>query len=503
MVKYEIHESGTGEEVPVYRDDTGRTHALHSLIDPRKEAKRLIDTVENEGFLIFLGLGGGFFIEEALKREGTCIVIIIEYDNDAISKLLTLKDYSKIISDKRCLLLVDLGRNEITEKIINLYKPVLHSGIRVLPLRPRVAQNPDDFINAISAVEEAIERVKTDYSVQAHFGKKWFSNIINNLKFSYRTMQNLPVIQKAAVIAAGPSLNFQIKEVKKRVNDFFLIATDTSLPRLLSEEIIPDAIISIDCQQVSSHHFMAGIPKSSLLFIDLLSPPLLSTLSENIYFFSGGHPLTRYISSLDKNIFELDTSGGNVTFAGISLAEYLGAEEIVVYGADFSYPHGVTYAKGTYVYPYFESRQNRFSPIEAQCSAFLYRTPLEKKYNDAGNWYYETASMKFYREKLEEKSAIFQAKLIPAAGEGARINVRENSYNRITQSSRRAQRDFDIKQFMENYIEALKKIEHDLNANNLILSTILPLAAFIKKQHPELNSRELLINTVRHCLKKI
>ena len=67
--RYTFLESHSGEPVPACLDSAGNAHPLHSTFDPRKEAKKLIDTVENEGFLILLGLGGGFFAEAALERE--------------------------------------------------------------------------------------------------------------------------------------------------------------------------------------------------------------------------------------------------------------------------------------------------------------------------------------------------------------------------------------------------------------------------------------------------
>jgi hypothetical protein len=108
-----------------------------------------------------------------------------------------------------------------------------------------------------------------------------------------------------------------------------------------------------------------------------------------------------------------------VTHAAVSLAESLGAREIELYGADFSYPLGRTYARGTYIFPYFEARQNRFEPLEALFSRFLYRSPLEKKSPgpDRGAWYYETETLARYRESL--KSVGRGARLLFAPGLGA------------------------------------------------------------------------------------
>ena len=381
--QYRVLESRSGEKIPAHIGADGTIHAFHSTMDPGKEAKRLIGT-EDEGFLVLLGIGGGFYAEAALERGNIGMVLVIEFDPEGFAELLSLFDYSCLFENPRFRLLLDNSGTEIEQSILSLYQPVLFGGIRVIPLRPRIDLEPEPFIMAGNVVEAAIRRVSADYSVQAHFGKRWFSNTVRNLLQMGENQEEVPAIHKAAVCAAGPSLSMQIPRLKENREGLYLIATDTSLPCLLNGGIKPDAVISIDCQHISYYHFMNsdadGFPEETHLFLDLASPPLLASVSKQKHLFTGGHPLTRYISQACKRQPELDTSGGNVTYAAISLAEQLGANEIELYGADFSYPLGLSYARGTYIYRFFENRQNRLSPMEAQASAFLYRTPIEKKF---------------------------------------------------------------------------------------------------------------------------
>ena len=62
-----------------------------------------------------------------------------------------------------------------------------------------------------------------------------------------------------------------------------------------------------------------------------------------------------------------------MTHAALSLAEALGAESTLLAGADFSYPEGKSYARGTYIYGYFGQSQSRLAPLEALFSGFLFR----------------------------------------------------------------------------------------------------------------------------------
>ncbi|MDR2110974.1 MAG: DUF115 domain-containing protein, partial [Spirochaetaceae bacterium] len=403
--RYKFFDARSGEVVPAGLDSSGTAHPLHSLVDPRKEGRRLIDTLGDEGFLIFLGLGGGYVISAALEREGIRQVLVIDYDIHGIAELLTCREYIPIFNDPRFHLLIDPPKALLEEYILECYQPALHGGIRTVPLRTRTSLDQPKFLEAGEAVKAAIDRISADYSVQAYFGVRWFSNIIRNLSRAETQNGPVPPIRHAAVTAAGPSLDIQLPVLAERRSSRFLIATDTSLSSLLQAGLEPDAVVSIDCQHISYYHFIREMPRGIPLFLDLASPPVVASRSDAAYFFTGGHPLGHYISRYWRALPVVDTSGGNVTYAALALAESLGAGTVELYGADFSYPQGHTYARGTYIYPYFDRRQNRFAPSEALLSAFLYRDPslVRVSRKDSGSWYYETGTLRMYRERLEEK----------------------------------------------------------------------------------------------------
>jgi hypothetical protein len=515
--------SGTG--------GTGRP--LHSLMDPRREGARLISTLQGEDFLIFLGLGGGYQVEAALERPETDRVIIVEFGLRGFAELLGLRDLRGIIADRRVRLLVDPRPGVLEGLIPDCYLPVLSGAIRTLPLRSRVEADRGEFAAAAEELRRAIDRVSADYSVQAHFGIRMFANILRNLGMAEETPPPLPRIDRAAVCAAGPSLDTQlprIAEARGKPGRPFLIATDTSLPALLSAGVEPDGIISIDCQHISYRHFippprsfpmpggMGGlIPPHIPLFLDLASPVPLASLGGRRIFFSGGHPLTVYIASRWRPLPALDSSGGNVTHAAVSLAELLGAREIELYGADFSYPLGRTYARGTYIFPYFDIRQNRLNPLEALFSQFLYRSPLEKRdlpgKTPERHWYYETETLVRYRESLEAKGEGMGARLLPARGLGAPITVRQNRRGKGPPPPETGRAALSAREFLGGYreqIRALPPMPAGTSAGGClaalgdegrqILATLLPLAAALRRKEPDVRGGELIERTKDYAI---
>ena len=526
---YAFLKSRSSEIVPALLLSPENARPLHSMIDPQREAERLVSTITDDtGFVIFLGLGGGFAPEAALEYT-TAQVMVIDFDIDGIAELFSSIDYTKLLQDARFTLCVDPSDEEIKNFILEQYKPALCGGIKTIPLRTRTEFAFSKFDNAAKVIEEAIENVAADYSVQARFGQRWFSNIIRNLRAAEKapetfSLKNGGSTREAAIVAAGPSLDQQIPALAEcKSRQVFIISSDTALPVLLHHGIEPDAAVSIDCQHISYYHFIGCNLRNIPLFLDIASPPLLSRFSPP-FFFSSGHPLALYISQHWRPLPRLDTSGGNVTYACLSLAENLGAKRITLFGADFSYVRSRTYARGTYIYPYFEKKQDRLSPLEALFSSFLYRSPFlppenrDKKLGQKQN-YYETFSLRFYRKKFEEKAAMMGAQITAAEGQGASIDLSRKmprnggsaNPSGITVKTPDAA-GISAVEFLEQYrgdIAALPKASgagclRQLNIKDRqVFTTLLPYAAALKYRSPTLKTGDLIEETKLICIEAI
>jgi hypothetical protein len=521
--RYKFLEARSGDTIPALIDSAGGAHPLHSLVDPRREGERLVAALRNdEGFLIFLGLGGAYAVEAALKQEGVFRVLAVDYDIHGIAELLCSRDYINIFGDPRFRLMVDPAGEELERFILENYQPVLSGGMRVLPLRGRTEFEAPRFQGAGDVIQGTLAKVSADYSVQAYFGTRWFSNMIRNLEQAETQDTPFPPIRNAAICAAGPSLDSQLSllgELRAKKDPApFIIAGDTSLPSLLQAGIEPDAVVSIDCQHISYYHFMARMPPHIPLFLDLASPPLLASRSSRPRFFSGGHPLGRYISRRWRPIPAVDTSGANVTYACLSLAETLGAEEISIYGADFSYPQGQTYSRGTYIYPYFDAGQNRLSPTESLFSAFLYRSPaLTKVAGPGDSWYYETATLNRYRNLLENKAAALEIPVYPVPGRGAPLRIRQTGPRRASRFLRlfaAGKQRMSARAFLSEYRQGLRSLPppakelhaylHGLTGEERALfTTLLPQAAAIKRREPGLSPAEIIETVRNYCVREI
>jgi hypothetical protein len=463
-----------------YIDEGGHKAFMHSKVDPVREAGRLAREYTKPGFYVFLGLGAGYTVAAVIESGVVARGLIIEYDASILRSVLERIDLTHVLGDRRLKLLVDPDDEELDFAIATSYVPAVTGDFVSVPLRGRTDSAQVRYQRAADSIRNTIGVISDDYSVQSFFGKRWFSNIIRNIELSARPTPPVGPIREAMVTAAGPSLELYFDEIASRPKGTFLIATDTSLRALLERHIVPDAVISIDCQHISYYHFSLGLPENTPLFIDLASPPTVARLAAKPYFFSSGHPLSRFIASRFRAFPELDTSGGNVT-----------------HGADFSYPYGKSYARGTYIYPYFDIRQGRLKPAESLFAEFLYRNMnLDREEDNDGSFRYVTKPLVAYRQRLERLSSTIACRLERIRGNGVRtaISVQPGGLRKVTGRVFAAGRPFQKPEdFLRSYaaeIDALPEpFRHaaayldGLGAHEKdVWTTMLPSAAAFRRE---------------------
>ncbi|MFP4364556.1 MAG: motility associated factor glycosyltransferase family protein [Spirochaetia bacterium] len=403
-----------------------RFFPFHSTFDPEKEGARFFAQNRESGFLVFLGLGGGYHITPFLELKSVSQILIIEKDISFVRKVIETLDLRQLLTDRRVRFLIDPTPDEVNQYLISHYLPAVYGNLSTLSLRSRYEKEKKYFSELFKKIREVINILADDYTVQAYFGKKWFSNTVANLKAAETTYTQLKPRRKALVTGAGPSLETQIDKIKELREKAMLIATDTSLPALRHFDILPDIVITIDCQTVTYHHFLSGCPEEVPLVLDLASPPVIARLTSKRLFFSSGHPLSQYVTRNWRRFPSIDISGGNVSHAAISLASYIGADTIHLFGTDFSYPKGKAYSRGTYIYPFFRSKEHRFSPLEDLFFSFMLRGSKVVK-EDTGDFIrYTTKPMISYKKRLENSIEDIPAQVIPEKGLGLEIQVKQN-----------------------------------------------------------------------------
>jgi hypothetical protein len=403
-------DSRTGVPVPAQAVD-GAPRPFHSLMDPLKEGEKYLSLYQGGGYILFLGLGAGYHILPFLKDNLVSEILIIDRDLAVFKSIIDRIDLCPLILDPRVHFLIDEEPDAVSAHVMNTFVPSMDGELKTVTLGSRINTDPGYFDAVMQSVKKNIDAIANDFAVQCKFGKTWLKNMLFNLRLAWESNLVLPGLKPAErfiITGAGPSLEENMKVLKKERKGAFLIASDTSYPALADSGILPDLVLSIDCQHISYHHFIRGLPPGIPLLMDLASPPVLTRLSSNFSFFGSGHPFSQYALNNFRNFIRLDTSGGNVAHTAFSLALKLGAREISLYGVDFAYVRGKTYSRGTYQYLYHLLYQTRLHPEEGAFFTSIFGgNPVDKTPED-GRLTYTTALMKGYRDSftgLLEKSS--------------------------------------------------------------------------------------------------
>ncbi len=415
--------SRAGDLVPCARGPA-RPLPLHSLADPVREGERMAASLTGVGFVVALGLGGGFHIRPLLERPDLAGLLIIEKDPATLRALLGGRDMHLLLSDSRVIVAAGEDASAVESLVLSAYLPALAGDLRTLPLRPWCEREKVYFERAADGVRRAAETLRADVGAQTYFGKRWFSNILLNMSAAQEAVRLAPSREEALVTAAGPSLEGQLSEIARHRPGATLIATDTSLPALRASGIRPDIVLSIDCQIYGYNHFLSCPAREMpLVLLDLASPPLLARLAPRRAFFASRHPLCEYLGRHWMPLPSIDTSGGNVAHAAVSLADRLGARTVILYGADFSCPGGKSYARGTYLYDVFGRRSIRCAPLETSFYSFLYRSGEAIREKTGDSFRYTTPLLLRYRESIEGLSRRIAARVLAAKGEGLPLDL--------------------------------------------------------------------------------
>ncbi len=349
----------------------GRQLLFHSRYAAAQEAARIAESTARAGCVVVLGLGMGHHLL-AMARQSARIVCV-EPDPALVRSALELTDLTGLLRSGRLVIVTSVSPDVLIDSIASSYVPALHGPLICVGLPGRLRAEPDRMSAARDAVSQAFESIRNDLAVQARFGRQWTRNAILNLIGAnvgeLPDFHGMPVV----VAAAGPSLEDAMHEVA--APGVRIIAVDTALPVLTGYGVRPDVVLTVDCQSVSYHHYLAACLPDVQTVADLSASTSVFTHMRSVLPVLTDHPLHTLFRRLGYAAPYVDARGGNVTQAAVDLAVRCGAQEVRLVGADYSYPGGAAYARGSYLHRLFAAKASRLTPQETRHHRFIMERP--------------------------------------------------------------------------------------------------------------------------------
>ncbi|APC41168.1 motility associated factor glycosyltransferase family protein [Clostridium estertheticum] len=302
---------------------------LHSKYYPVKEGKKFIKLNEyfykNKNVVMIYGLGLGYHIKELLAScNVNCKIYIFDADKEIFNIAENLGKLDDIRRDKR----VEIF-NDYSQKFLQDFVRLAQLVDDILIYKPSVKSLSDEY--------KPLKNILEDYNVAKiaveRFSEVMSENYKHNLRLKYSGIKEFfnrisVKGETVIIVAAGPSLDYDIGTLKKLNGKFKIFSVGTALNTLMNNGIKPDMVTIIDAQEIVSEQFKG---------YESLSIPLcfLSTASRWVVSNYKGPKYMFYNDNNEENV--IINTGKTVAVATLDIAIKGGANEIIFLGQDLGF----------------------------------------------------------------------------------------------------------------------------------------------------------------------
>ena len=381
--------------------------------------------LETNSPVLIMGAGNEAYLEELVRGTKKRITIVVyEPSLKIFKKFLDMIDLAPLMEKQLIIFWID-GLNGMDEKNLRVvlsglikYEMLCYSRKIILPNYDLLF--PEQAINFLKLCREIMYEEVAGYNTKNIFSNVMVKNLLSNSRFlcdGYKTTQLVEVIPRdipGILVAAGPSLNKNIKELKKAKGKAFIIAVDTAIKPLLKEGIIPDMYAIVDAMK----------PLDLVRLEEARDIPLVTTLnaaSEVLeyhtgkkFFYNEGYQFAERIFRKTGQKIGNVNSGGSVATSAFSLLYKIGIDTIILVGQDLAYTNNKSHADGTFQETMNEEDTSHFMMVEGN---YEEKVPTRPDFKIFLDWYGR------YIEGCKEHRERFR--VINATEGGARIKGTE------------------------------------------------------------------------------
>ncbi|MCI8684514.1 MAG: motility associated factor glycosyltransferase family protein [Lachnospiraceae bacterium] len=347
-----------GERILAAKKD-GRRLYLAGRRDPKAHPVNQISVlgkiVPNAPVLI-LGMGNIHYLEELMAQtDESVIVMLYEPLFSVFEKQLERVDFEKIFGRRTVALIVE-GINEGgMEGIVR----TMLQGDKIPLMKYFVLPNYVELCREqVNHFLELLVKITENYymgiGTKMFFSPYQAENFYHNVQYiptgykAFQLFRAIPDDIPAFVVSAGPSLNKNIKELKRAKNKSFIIAVDTAVKPLLREGIVPDMFATLDGLKPLKLVKTEQARNLPLLTMVTAANAILDYHTGKKFFYDEGYEYVRKMFEMNGKKLEGFPTGGSVATLAFSLTCHLGFRKIIFVGQDLAYTDNKSHADGTF-----------------------------------------------------------------------------------------------------------------------------------------------------------
>jgi len=376
---------------------------LHHKNAPVSSSSILANGWYNENFSEYtiLGLGLGYHANQLGKIDRTASVHVYESDIHIIQLALVYGVLEEFINNPKHKVYYDSNYTKLIREISNSGKDsrfVIH-----FPSLQLFQDGP---------VKTKLEDYFIQYSFIQNLQKLWKGNFRENVKKVDKCVQELkPKFEgrTAYIVAAGPSLDYNMEELRSISEDSVIIAVGTVFRKLVKENIRVDYLIISEADERVIGQ-ISGLENND-------TPVLI--LSTAYFEFADKYNGTKYLVYQEgfepaekvakENGYFLCEGGDSVSTVALDLCIKMGCKRVVAVGLDLAYTNNFVHATDT-------SRRNISEVKHLMIIKDLH-----------GKEVYTTRTLDMYRQWIEKRiEREHDIEFIDATEGGAYINGMKN-----------------------------------------------------------------------------
>ncbi len=330
---------------------------FHSKYTPGREAEKV---VKNFGFsakkqIFVLGSGLGYYLEQFDKDNKFDKIIVIEPYLSIFYAALCFNDLSNFLNSNKIILIIENDEQifDIVRRNVNIS---LNKEIAFLEHAPSLKLFSQKYSEIYKFIKETINFQKVNIATDIEQARKWRNNIISNIPYIFKSpkaddffgkCKNIP----AMCVAAGPSLDKNIKYLKGARGRSIILCVDTAVNALLKEGIHPDIVVTMDAKENNYLNHLSGsleeLKESTIILSEFATHPLLhQNWNGKTIFFTMKRNFSGWIEKNTGNYSVLET-GGTVSHSMVDFAYKIGANPVILVGQDLAYTDRKSHASGT------------------------------------------------------------------------------------------------------------------------------------------------------------
>ena len=379
----------------------------------------------HEGAIFFIaGIGNPVYAKILLEehRQTKLNIVIYEPSKEIFFKVLESIDITDLLQkDAKCIFVIDgltgVKVENVIQKMISV-EVMDHIKTFILPNYEMIFAK--EMLLFAKTIREKCERCATYINTRTNFSNVFAQNLFANAPYildGYKTKQLIEVIPRdipAIIVAAGPSLNKNIKELKRAKGKAFIIAVDTAIKPLASEKIIPDMFAIVDGRKPLELINTEDAKQIPLLTSISAANSVLSFHTGKKFFYNEGYVYINSMFYRNGESFETVACGGSVATSAFALAFMIGIDTIILVGQDLALTGNKTHADGTF--------QEKMETIDTSHSIMVPGN-IEKEVPTRGDF---KMYLEWYNQYIKDcKEYRKQFKVINATEGGAKIDGTE------------------------------------------------------------------------------